>query len=207
MIFASFLVGMFIVNQSNEKFMISRTPSAIRQQYDFTNLRGSSLEVAMRERVISQIEVIKSNEGFGLSLGHFALRNSLGDSLLGCQFYNKVTLTFEAEGVAINGVKPTMQVDGPCENTEDLTKIKAVMIPFRTLMKESPADGDYNFTQPKPVSIKLLNLADNWPDMWHLVGVTLHSSFSDSEAQGGQFIIDRSEIQKIIGQALLINFQ
>lgn len=199
-LFFAFVMGIVIIRSTNEKFMVRRDPSAIRQHYDFTNLKGTALEVAMRERIISQIEIVKNDNGFGLNLGHFAFKSDNGENLLGCQFFNKVTLVFEAEGAAVNGIKPTMEVDGPCENSEDLTKINAVMIPLKQLMIEKPADGDFNFNQGKPMSLRMLNLPDSWPTMWNLIGVRLNSTSQ-------QFIIDRNEIAKIIGQPLLITVQ
>lgn len=199
-LFFAFIMGFVIIRSTNEKFMIRRDPSAIRQHYDFTNLKGTALEIAMRERIISQIEIVKNDVGFGLNLGHFAFKSDNGENLLGCQYFNKVTLVFEAEGAAVNGVKPTMEVDGPCENSEDLTKINAVMIPLKQLMIEKPTDGDFNFNQGKPLSLRMLNLTDSWPTMWSLIGVRLNSTSQ-------QFIIDRNEIAKIIGQPLLITVQ
>lgn len=199
-LFFAFVIGLVIIRSTNEKFMVRRDPSAIRQHYDFTNLKGTALEVAMRERIVSQIEIVKNDNGFGLNLGHFAFRSDNGENLLGCQYFNKVTLIFEAEGAAVNGMKPTMEVDGPCESSEDLTKINAVMIPIKQLMLEHPADGDFNFNQGKPLSMRMLNLPDSWPTMWNLIGVRLNSTSQ-------QFIIDRNEIAKIIGQPLLITVQ
>lgn len=180
--------------------MIRRDPSAIRQHYDFTNLKGTALEVAMRERIVSQIEIVKNDNGFGLNLGHFAFRSDNGENLFGCQYFNKVNLIFEAEGAAVNGIKPTMEVEGPCESSEDLTKINAMIIPIHQLMLEKPVDGDFNFNQSKSMSLRFLNLTDSWPTMWNLIGVRLNSNQQ-------QFIIDRNEIAKIIGQPLLITVQ
>lgn len=196
----TFLMGLYVVHSTNEKYKVRRDPSAIRQHYDFTNLKGSALEVAMRERLISQIEIVKDETGFGLNLGHFAFKSDSGENLLGCQYFTKVNLVFEAEGAAVGGIKPTMEVEGPCENTEDLTKISALMIPIKQLMLDKPVDGDINFNNTKSLSVRFLNLTDSWPTVWNLINVRLNSSQQ-------QFIIDRNEIAKIIGQPLLINVQ
>ena len=196
----TFLIGIYIIYSTNDKYLIRRDPSAIRQHYDFTNLSGSALEIAMRERIISQIEIVKNENEFGLNLGHFAFKSDNGENLFGCQFFNKVILVFEAEGAAVNGMKPTMEVEGPCQSSEDLTKINALMIPIKKLMGETPVDGDINFNNAQQISMRFLNLPDAWPQIWNFIGVRMNSSQQ-------QFIIDRNEITKIIGQPLLITIQ
>ncbi len=196
----AFSAGFIFIFFTNNKYLVHRNPSAIRQHYDFTHLKGTALEVAMRERIISQIEIVKNEEGFGLSLGNFAFKNNTGDTFFGCQYFNKVVLIFEGEGAIVGGMeKPLMEVEGPCESSEDLARINAFMIPMKQFMTERPLDGDFNHKNKISMSFKFLNLPDAWPTIWNLIGVKMSSSQKD-------FIIDRNEITKIIGQSLLITF-
>ncbi|MCB0370016.1 MAG: hypothetical protein KDD45_11480 [Bdellovibrionales bacterium] len=192
----TFAIGVSFIFATNEKYLIRRDPAAIRQSYDFTNLRGTALEVAMRDRIVSQIEIVKNEEGFGLSLGNFAFKADNGQDFFSCQYFSKIIMVFEAEGVAVSGSKPTMEVAGPCQSSEDLTKISALMIPMSKLMLEKPQDGDINFNEAS-LSLHFLNLPDSWPTQWNLIGIRM-------ESQQQQFIIDRNEIAQIIGQQLLI---
>lgn len=194
----AFSAGYVFVSLTNDKYLVHRNPSAIRQHYDFTHLKGTALEVAMRERIISQIEIVKNEEGFGLSLGNFAFKNNTGDTFFGCQYFSKVVLIFEGEGAIVGGMdKPLMEVEGPCESSEDLVRINAFMIPMKQIMTERPMDGDFNYKNKSSMSLKFLNLPDAWPTIWNLIGVRMSSTQKD-------FIIDRNEITKIIGQSLLI---
>lgn len=195
----SFAVGLLLFSQTKFKSTAGRDPAAIRQSFDFSHLRGSALEVAMKERLLSQVEVIKNENGFGLSLGHFAFQSENGESLLGCQAFSKVTLIFEAEGTAVSGQKTTMEVEGPCQNSGDLARINPIMIPLSRVLSEKPGDGDISYNDQQPVSLRFLNVADAWPRKWVLIGIKMENA-----AQ--RVIVDRSEVAHLLGQPLLISF-
>lgn len=191
----SFAIGQFVIFKTNEKFLVRRDPAAIRQTYDFTNLKGNALDIALKQKILGDMEIIKSDDGFGVAFGHFAFTTSDGQKFLGCQYYEKVVAVFEAEGAATSGQKSTMEVSGPCKYSENLTKIVATMVPIKKLMSDKPMDGEISFHD---VSVKFQNLTDSWPTQWHMVNVRM-------ESPQYVFIIDRNEIAKIIGQSLLIS--
>lgn len=196
LIFA-FAIGQFIIYKTNDKFAVHRDPAAIRQTYDFTNLRGSALDIALKQKVLGDLEIVKTADNFGISFGHFAFSTSDGQKFLGCEYYNNVVIVFESEGTAVNGEKATMEITAPCKYSENLTKIKAALIPIKKIMAEKPQEGEMSFQGEIPVNIKFQNLADSWPTQWHMITVRM-------EAPQYVFIIDRNEIAKIIGQPLLI---
>jgi hypothetical protein len=198
---ASFGLGLFLFSISNShRPKGHRDPAAIRQVFDFSHLRGSALEVAMKQRLLAGLDVIKNDQGFGLSLGHFAFQSANGESTLGCQAFNKVILLFEAEGTAVNGQKTTMEVEGPCQNSADLTKINPMMIPLaQILASEKPGDGDLSFNDKQPISLRFLNVADAWPRKWVLIGVKI-------ESPSQKVLIDRGEVAHLLGQPLIISY-
>lgn len=194
-----FAIGYGMVNSTTSRFMIGRDPAAIRQSYDFTHLRGSALDVAMKERTLAGLDFVRGNGSLGIQLGHFALVNSSGEKTLACREYPKVTMAFEAEGVVVNGERPRMEVEGGCEFNEDLTRINPLMIPVASILGEKPADGEFQFRDGKPVVIRFSNLSDEWPRKWVLVGVKM-SGRSD-------FQMDRNDVIKILGRPTLIQFE
>ncbi|MBL7545043.1 MAG: hypothetical protein JNL11_14595 [Bdellovibrionaceae bacterium] len=194
----SFAIGQLIIMKTNEKFSVRRDPAAIRQNYDFTNLRGTALDIAVKHKMLGDLEVVKTADNFGVSFGHFAFSTSDGQKFLGCEYYEKVVAVFEAEGSATSGQKSTMEISGPCKYTENLAKIQPALIPIKKIMAELPQDGEMSFQGELPVNIKFQNLTDSWPTQWSLVNVRM-------EAPQFVFIIDRNEITKIMGQPLLIS--
>lgn len=199
-LFFSFAIGQLIIFKTNDKFSTRRDPAAIRQTYDFTNLKGSALDFALKQRVLGDLEIVKTADNFGVSFGHFAFSTSDGQKFLGCEYYDKVVVVFESEGTAVNGEKATMEISTPCKYSENLSKIKAGLIPIKQIMAEMPQDGEMSFQGEIPVSVKYQNLADAWPTQWNMITVRM-------EAPQFVFIIDRNEISKIMGQPLLISVQ
>lgn len=193
-----------------------RNPAAIRQYYDFTNLRGTALEVALKERVISNIEVVKSDQDIGLRLGHFAFTNTDDQKKLGCQEYTQLTLEFESDDAAVNGEKSKMEIIGECQASRDTTMIEPVMIPTLKLLSEKPSDGDIQFMDQKPVAIHLENMPDDWPKKWNLVGVKFSNSqnFNRKELNSKEkgftstagLYINRLEVKQILGKPFVLSF-
>ncbi len=196
LIFA-FAIGQLIIYTTNDKFAVHRDPAAIRQTYDFTNLNGSALDIALKQKVLGDLEIVKTAGNFGVSFGHFAFSTSDGQKFLGCEYYEKVVAVFESEGTAVNGEKATMEVSAPCKYSDNLAKIKAGLVPIKKIMAEVPQDGEMSFQGEIPVNIKFQNLSDSWPTQWHMITVRM-------ESPQYVFIIDRNEIVKIMGQPLLI---
>jgi hypothetical protein len=192
-------LGSAIVIKNVSRFQSDRNPAAIRQVYDFTHLQGSALSMAVKERLVAGIEVEKDNSGYGISLGHFAFSMESGEKVLGCRAYQKVILDFEAEGMAINGEKPTMTLEGKCEYSNDLVKINPLWIPVARIFGERPGDGEFNDYE-RPVQLKFNNVADHWPRQWVLTGLTMRGD-------KGEIRVDRSEVGHILGRPFMINLE
>lgn len=193
-----FGVGYWMVNSTTTQFLIGRDPAAIRQSYDFTHLRGSALEVAMKERTLAGLGFVREKDSVGVHLGHFALLNSAGEKTLACREYPKVILHFEAEGVVVNGERPRMEVEGGCEFNDDLTRIQPLHIPIERILGERPADGEFQFREGRPVAVRFSHLSDEWPRRWVLVGVKMTGRT--------EFSVDRNDVIKVLGRPALIQF-
>ncbi len=191
--------GVYVVTSNLHKFQTARNPAAIRHAYDITHLRGSNLDAALKERLLSGVETFKDEQGVGIGFGHFAFSLDSGEKILGCRAYDKINLSFEAEGVAVNGEKPKMTVEGHCEYSSDLTKINPLWIPARRIFGERPADGDFS-DYDRPVQVKFSNVADEWPRKWVLIGVSVIG-------EKGQVDISQYEVGQILGRPFLIDLE
>lgn len=195
-----FAFGFALVFRSADRYMIARDPAAIRQVYDFSHLRGSALDVAMKERLVAGLEIDRQTDRIGLGIGHFAFVNGSGEKTLGCREFNRVVLVFEAEGMVVNGERPKMEVEGGCEFSDDLTRINPLYIPVARILGEKPADGEFQFRDGKEVVIRFANLSDEWPRKWVLVGVKMNGSKSD-------FSVDRNDLNKILGHPYMMSLE
>lgn len=195
----SFFIGLIVIRVSEKKFAPQRDPAAIRQVFDFSRLRGSALEIAVKERLISGLDVHKTEQGFGLSLGHFAFQKENGEKTLGCQHFQKVIMSFEAEGYAVSGNKTSMEIEGQCEYSSDLAHINPLVVPMARILAEKPGDGDFNFQEGKNISLKFLNVPEEWPRKWVLIGVRI-------VGEGQSISVDRNEVTQILGHPLLVSY-
>lgn len=199
---AFFAIGIKLTINSMPSVGLQRSPSAIRQSYDFSHLTGSALESAMKERMVSKIQIYKSGKELGLSLGHFAILDHTGQKVLGCREYSKVIYQFEAEGVAYSGVKPKLELEGSCEFSEDLSTISPIYLPMSRILAEKPADGEFDFRDGKRTLVRFEGINEMWPRKWVLVGVKMSGNQS-----GYEISVDKSEVSKILGHPVMLSFE
>ena len=208
------VVGYYSGGQSwNGKVLISmgdltdssRVPAAIRKDLDFSHLDGAELITATQQRLVSAARVVldPSNKGdLGIELGHFVTRSQDGQRKLACDsYYNRLTLRFEAVGVAEGGEKPSMLIDGPClTSLSDITSIEPIWIPVRKILNEHPADMDLSYDQN--VKFKFENMGTLWPLHWNLQAVRLYNSDeADHEVN-----ITYEELRKIRQKPFLVDW-
>lgn len=198
----SFGVGYGIMLHTSEWGPIQRDPAAVRQIYDFSSLTGTDLTEAMKKRILSGASVIREQESLGIELGHFAMAKITGEKTLACQEFEKVILRFEADGVAINGERPVMEVEGPCEFSSDMRKINAIFIPVDRILAEKPADGEIQYRSGRPVTLRFHGMSEEWPTRWLLTSVRLSHTADQKE-----FLIDAEEVSQILGHPMMVNFK
>lgn len=198
----SFGVGYGIIRQTSDWGPINRDPAAVRQVYDFSNLHGSDLIGAMKKRLLSGASVIRENQSLGVELGHFAMAKITGEKTLACQEFQQVTLRFEAEGIATSGERPVMEVEGACEFTADMTKIHPIFIPVDRILAEKPTDGEIQFREGRPVTLRFHGLPEEWPRHWLLTSVRLTNSVEQRE-----LLVDHAEVNQILGRPVMVNFK
>lgn len=193
--------GMVVVPSS--RFVSPRGPAAIRRVFDFSHLNGSALRLASQKRLVTDARVIASAAQTGVELGHFVTRAADGSRLFACEFFDRVTLTFEAEGVAEGGEKATLRVDGPCAMGQDLNRIAPIWIPHARIVSEKPAaDLELAFADVSGVNYKFENVPSDWPRKWVLTEIRVFNS----EETGRELAISRREMIEIGGAPIRLTW-
>lgn len=197
-----FIVGLAIIHYTTtDSFQISRDPAAIGKIYDFSKLQGEDLRLAVKQRLLAGFQVEKREGEQGISVGHFVFIDSRGDKKFACQEYNIVTITFVADGMAISGEQPTMQIEGACEFSGQVSKVNPLWIPVAKILAEKPADGELQFNENSPVTLRFNGLASEWPQTWILRSVELKK-----ENSADSMSVEASEISKYLGHPVVLRF-
>lgn len=180
---------------------IARDPAAIRKVYDFSNLDGNALSNASKQRIISGFEARRNGDNIGISLGHFVVKGPNGEKQFACRKYNRVLLSFEGEGMAVGGEKPAMQIEGACQEAEDINQISPLNVPVARILDQPVGDAEFDFREGEPVRVRFSNVADQWPTTWALVSVKLMNDASEEVS------IERQEIRTLTERPVVLQFQ
>ncbi len=182
-VFAMVGVG-FFVNLNSKQFPLekqnfssvaptSRDPAAIKKIYDFSSLKGQPLESALKHRLLNEVRVYQEVASVGLEFGHFVLQGPDGAKTFACQKYSKVLIKFEADGVAVGGEKPQMEVESDCLISADINFMNPIWIPVAKIRGEPVADGEFDFREQQKTKVRFSHVSDSWPKNWVLKSVTL----------------------------------
>lgn len=209
MVFAS--LGFMITKNSwngvvyvESKYILrDRNPAAIRRDLDFSVYEASERLTASRKRLVEDARIIEKPEQIGIELGHFVTIGKDNHRVLACEFYNKITMQFEGEGVAESGEKPKMELDGACHtNLEDITRISAIWIPVKKITEGKPVDMDLAYPEMAGVQFRFQNMGSTWPKQWVLRSVRLYN-----EAETGMEIrIGHDELKEILKKPFVLNW-
>ena len=196
-VFGATVVSMFA------KFEIpgaNRNPAAVQKSYDFSELSGESLLQAAKKRMLSSLKIQKSEVGSSISLGHFIFEDNQGFRRFACEYYEKVQIIFEADGVVSSGSSPQMILEGRClANAQDPSQMNPLMIPVEKIMSNAPMDGEYKFAEFENQILQFKDMADTWPSLWILKRVSLTRGVDE-------LIIQASEVGQIVGRPVVVRF-
>ncbi len=208
-VFVFFICGYFIVKNSSNfegaprvSTAPSRDPAAIKKVYDFSNLDGSALDQASKQRLISGAKLIRETQDIGVELGHFVLRGPNGEKTFACQMYSKIVLVFEGDGMASGGEKPAMEVEGNCEISADINAISPLWIPVARIMGEPVAEGDFDYRDGRPARVHFSHVREEWPKVWRLKAVRLSNTYQ----QGSEVTIEDQELRQYTSKPLIVTF-
>lgn len=198
-------LGVFAVTVS---FMISnfdmpgadRNPAAIQKNYDFSNLSGDSLLKAAKSRMLTSLKIQKSEVASSISLGHFIFEDNQGFKRFACEYYEKIQIVFEADGVVSSGSSPQMILEGRClPYAQDPSQMSPLFIPVQKIVTNAPVDGEYKFAEFENQILQFKDMADSWPGLWVLKKVSLSRGVDE-------LIIPASEVGQIVGRPIIVRF-
>lgn len=179
----------------------ARTPAAIRKVYDFSELDGRALNQASKQRLIAGFEVTREADEIGVRLGHFVVAGADGEKVFACDRFDRVVLTFEGEGVAVNGDKPRMDVEGPCEPDQDINRISPLWIPVARITAEPVHDGEQVYeNRGHNLRVNFSNVADQWPPQWVLTSVRLKNAGNEDVT------IESAELRQMVDRPVVLEF-
>lgn len=202
---ACFMAGYHLVFSTSNEALNQRDPAAIKNNFDFSHLRGEKLFAAQKQRLLAGLELAKNLPGkpaeARIGLGHFVFSNERGEKRMACQEFGKVSLSFEAEGVSVAGDKPVMEIEGRCEFSADMTKINPLYLPIAKILGERPGDGEFEFNDGAKVIVRFTNLPEEWPHTWLLKSVKLLN-----EKNAESLVIETYEVNKYLGHPMVLSF-
>ena len=165
-----FVAGLALFFSVSEDMLIQRDPAAINGKYfQLSNLSSSQIKQQLVHKVKIQT----------LAAGEKTLQLD-GFSSAVCKSYSHIELTFEAEGVAVAGLPPSMTIKAPCLPGQDPANIAAVIIPFGKILSEKPRNAEFHF-DGFLAKFDFKNSSDEWPKTWVLKTVHFKSAINGSK--------------------------
>lgn len=173
----------FIVHETSKEVNLwhttsiskGRNPASISGAYDFSGFQGESLQAAAKQRILDGLNINKDVQSNSVQLGNFVLLNDQNQKDFVCGLYNHITLSFEAEGVAVSGEKPTLIIDAPCVVGADINNLAPIKIPYQQIKAQNPHSHDMSLQQDGGglLHIQSGNNSDSWPSQWSLTQINL----------------------------------
>lgn len=176
-----------------------RHPAAVESKNFFDYFQPSdTISTALSKEVIESIKIQKVEKQFQIDIRNFFVK-SYNQHL--CEIYDQLTFTFEAEGMATSGERPSMKVTGPCEVSAKTKLPIPIKIPVADIYKLKPFDTNISFQINPKVAFAFRNVSESWPEYWVLSKV----EFTNTEVKH-YLIIDRKEIYKLSSKPLIMEW-
>ncbi len=192
--------GMIYVSDLMSRGLVGRVPAAIHKNLDFSRLDGAALLNASQKRLLTAAKVITDRDGIGLEFGQFVIRTADGQRQLACDYYDRLTVTLVADGIAVSGEKPEMTINAPCYTAADLTRTEPIRIPTERIEAEIATDMDLTYPDVADTSFQFRHMPQRWPKRWALTGVKL---YRESEP-GREIQVDQDEIREYSQKSLIV---
>jgi hypothetical protein len=194
--------GMIYVSDLKVKGMSGRLPAAIKKDLDFSRLNGAELMMASQKRLLTAARVVTDKNAVGIEFGQFIIRSDEGQRQLACDFYDRVRVRFEADGLASGGEKPQMEVNAPCATSSDLARTEPIWIPANEIIEGRAVDGEATFASVERTSFKFTQMMDKWPKRWAVTEVTL---YRESEP-GREIHVDQEDMRDFKRKPIVIDW-
>jgi hypothetical protein len=182
-----------------------RNPAAIDKAhiFDVSYLEGGALKEASAKQLLQNAEVKIAKDDITVSLGHFVAKSPTGERRLLCDIYDRVELSFLADGMAVNGEQPQLVVTGPCEPSQNLNRTNPIHIPFVDILNQKVGEGEFTFGTTPDHVFKATHVSGQWPEQWILSEVKLVNKTNPAT-----FLwLDRRDVYKFSSKPIVLNWQ
>ncbi|MCM2280498.1 MAG: hypothetical protein NDI61_01480 [Bdellovibrionaceae bacterium] len=186
-------------------FSKERNPAALKRVFDYSSFEGEPLKIRSLKRLVEGAQVVAKEGAVGIGLGHFVTKGTDGRGELACEFYGRMTLKFEGEGIMEFGEKPMMIIEAPCQVSADINRIDTVWIPFARLLADNKSPARFletSFPDQAGVHFKFENMTSEWPRQWRLVSIRLF----DEANPGREVAIDKTSLAEFADKAVVVTF-
>lgn len=174
---APFWARQFLLDNPITVAFSDRAPSSIQKMFDYSDLVGSALQSAARQRLMDSVQITAQNGDVLIQMGNFVLLNEGKQKDFACGYYDKVSFEFEAQGVLVDGEKPKLTLQSACEVASNVNFMNPFKVPITQLKLQKPAPSEYKFFEgSQPVTVSLENSPDAWPSNWILKSVKMTNS-------------------------------
>lgn len=179
-----------------------RKPAAFDQAMDLTKLEGYRLEMAQKKQLIAVHKVEARGKEISIQFGNFVYQPREGQTSFVCDEYDEIKLLFAAEGMAVSGSKPLMQITSKCLIDGDRTYLSPIYIPVNKILSTRATDQSFDYYTKYNAEIKFSNVSMVWPQSWSLEEVKIYNSHTLDAG----ITIDKTEILEINIQPIVINW-
>ncbi len=189
-------VTSFVWDQSN------RDPASIPKNDFFQMFKPEKpIQSALHKEIVSSLLVAKNQKEFQIQVRNFLVKeNDINQPL--CNYFNEYTMTFEAEGIASSGERPTLTITSPCLVSERTKLPYPVRIPVEDIFKLKPADTDISFQVNENALFSFKNIYDAWPEYWVLSKI----EFDHTNTVGRKITIERKEIFELSQKPIVMEW-
>ena len=178
--FFLFFSGYFISKKSwNGKFFVYldstysssvnvRNIASVGKQMDLSSslLEGGSLTQESQKALLHSSQVKNKSNVIQFYLGHFLVKLKGGESVLACQKYKTVDMTFIAPGVSSHGHVPKMVLKADCKFSPDQPlQIGPFFIPKKRILS---SDVNQELFKNENGTLLFSHVSIRWPEEWIL---------------------------------------
>jgi hypothetical protein len=180
-----FTLGFSIFYSIANNAGVQRDPASLNEKMNtLSGLDRNQLKAELERK----IRIITVNNGTEKAIILEGFSSNL------CKTFDKVQLTFVAEGVTVAGEPTQMKIDSPCEDAQDPAEMASIRIPVEKIMNSKPKDAEFTFLGYNS-KFTFSKSADEWPHLWILSSFEFLSSTGKSKLVK---LVDENRSQPIV---------
>lgn len=146
-----------------------RIPAALKRQLDLTSFAKNPVRVLKREQFFSHVDVVSTADQTVFNMPQFAADQKDGTYNLACLVYDRIELTFHADGVVHSTGTPELRVESPCGFFENnISKMNSIVIPTAELKARDPSTDTHEFAHLPGKVYRTNHIYGSWPKSWVL---------------------------------------